>query len=278
MVGFEALEPHAPDPPVAPAGHVSDPEPNEHIVQTYTDDAFLVSVVTEYLGQALAAGEGAVVVGTPAHVDAITTRCRQTGVDVDAAIRAGRLLILDAALTLERLVIDGVPDRAVFREVVGGALAHVQASGCRKVRIFGEAVDLLWPTNPEAAFRLEDVWNEFLAAGTVSLLCAYRVAPFDRNVQGILHRVCRCHSRLMPEEDAASFEEAVDRAYDEIFGTHGAARELREEIVSRHVSPAMSRGQAALFAIRELSPALAAQVVERGRDYYNRRRFPGREP
>ena len=278
MVGCKSLDPSATDPPVPPFGLSKSPNACDHLVQAYTDDAFLASVVTQYLGQALAAGEGAVLVATPAHGDAITTGFRAGGVDVDAAIAAGRLLILDADLTLGRFMRDGLPDRAAFFEAIGGALAQVQASGCPKIRVFGEMVDLLWPTNLEGTLRLEALWNELLTTGAISLLCAYRFAPFDRNVQGILHHVSRCHSRLMPEEDATNFENAVDRAYDEIFGAHGGGRELREELVSRHASPAMSRGQAALFAIRELSPALAAQVVERARHYYTRGSFPTRQP
>ena len=49
--------------------------------------------------------------------------------------------------------------------------------------------------------------------------CGYSIDNFDPNTyQGILQGVSRAHSHLVPVEDYARLERAVERAYAEVFG------------------------------------------------------------
>ena len=41
-------------------------QPCDHIVQLYTDEAFLTRAVTQFIGAGLLAGEAAVIIATPA--------------------------------------------------------------------------------------------------------------------------------------------------------------------------------------------------------------------
>lgn len=245
----------------------------DHLVQSYTDDAFLVKVVSDYLAAGLGHDEAAVVVATPAHVDALQHRLAGDGIDVPRALATPQLLCLDAARTLAAFMVDGAPERSAFMAIVVAALDRLRSAGYVRVRCFGEMVDLLWRDNVEATLQLEALWNELLADQRVSLLCAYRMDPFDRGIQGVLHQISRCHSHVLPVENVEDLEHAVDRAWEEVFGVRGDASTLRKLVVAGRTSgQAMPRAQAALFALHELSPALADQVLERGRQHYGRRR------
>ena len=97
---------------------------------------------------------------------------------------------------------DGVPDRAVFRSVVTPILDRLRDAGYKKIRLFGEMVNVLWPHNSDAAtVRLEELWNELIADYELCLLCAYHVDPVDVELRrGILHRITRCHSHSFPDD------------------------------------------------------------------------------
>src|SRR5947209_16476781 len=94
---------------------------------------------------------------------------------------------------------DGLPDRAAFLATVLPILETIRAEGYRNIRLFGEMVNLLWDHNLEATVQLEEMWNEVLADQGVSLLCAYRIDPFDvRAHRGVLHQISRCTPTWFP--------------------------------------------------------------------------------
>ena len=251
--------------------HLRTPAPCDHVIQLYTDDAFLTRAVGEFIGTGLQQGEGAVVVATPAHVDALTAALRHR-IDVVSARERGPLVGLDAPGCLGHFMRAGHPDPDLFFTVVGAVLDRVRAAGFSRMRLFGEMVDLLWAQNLPATLELEELWNQALAAHGVSLLCAYRIDNFDRHAhQGVLHQLSRSHSHLVPVEDYARFERAVDRAYQEVFGPDSEAGLLRELLGQRRTgAPAMPPAQAALLALRDVRRDLADDVLERARRHYVR--------
>jgi hypothetical protein len=245
------------------------PDPGDHLAQAYTDDRFLIGAVADYAGAGLQKGEAAIVIATSAHVALLARELTARGMDVAALLAARRLLVLDAAPTLGQFLSAGGLDRERFFAVVGGALDHVRAAGHHDVRLFGEMVDLLWAVDLEATLALERLWNEVLAAERVSLLCAYRLDPLDPQAHVVLRRVTHVHSHLLPGEDQPRFDEAVNRAYAEVFGVEGDARILRELMVScQTVRTAMPRGQAALFAVADMPPFIAHDVRTRVHRHY----------
>lgn len=246
--------------------------PRDHLVQTYSDDAFLSAVVGDYLADGLKAGEGAVVIATPSHVEAFQEFVAKRGVDVRDAITRSRLLFLDAERTLSQFMVEGRPDRTRFFSIVAAALDRVRASGVPRIRAFGEMVDLLWAGNLPATVQLEELWNEVLTDERLSLFCAYRFDPLDRSVQGVLRQVTLCHSHLLAVQDPEQFSRSVERAYEEVFGAIGDPDLLREVIASSQPSrPEMTADQAALFALHEVSPTLANQVLDQARAHYAQR-------
>jgi len=248
------------------------PQPCDHVIQLYTDDTFLGRAVEQFIGIGLEHSEGAVLIATPAHVELITAALAAR-VDVAAARERGQLVVLDARRCLDQFMVDGRPDPEKFFALVDSVLDRVVQAGYGKMRLFGEMVDLLWSHNLPATLELEDLWNRVLAARRVALLCAYRIDNFDRHAhRGVLHQLSRSHSHLVPVDDYARFERAVDDAYRDVFGADGEAGLLRELLGRQNdASPAMPAAQAALHALRNVRRELADEVLARARRHYHPR-------
>jgi hypothetical protein len=251
------------------AASAPDTHPREHLIQAYTDDAFLARVVGEYLATGLAHGEAAVIVATPAHTRAFTEQLALRGVDVAATMAAGRLVCLDADGTLRLFKPHGRIDRPAFLGVVTAALDHVRASGSRRVRLSGEVVELLWREQLADALELERLWNEVLVDERLSLLCAYRIDALERQAHGVLRQVTHCHGRLLPPAAPERFEAAVERAYAEVFGITGDVTALRELMIAQYSrGAAVSPAQAALFALDDMPPLIANDIRTRAGRHY----------
>jgi len=245
------------------------PEPCDHLVQAYTSDHFLAEVVADYIGIGLKRAEAAVIIATAAHVEAFSSALRVLGIDVTAQVERRRLLFLDAEQTLAKFMVDGRPDRTSFLRIVATALEYVRASAGTGIRLYGEMVDLLWSENVEATIQLEELWNSVLADQRLSLLCAYRMDPLDGAVKGVLRQVTRCHSHFVAVEDYERFEQAVDKAYTDVFGIGGDVAVLRDLMVSRSgLSTKMPAAHAAVFALETMAPIISSEIRARARDQY----------
>src|SRR5438270_10741888 len=118
-----------------------------HSVQFYEDDSFLLDRLSRYIGAALVAGDSALVIATQNHRDGLCERLQAGGLDLAKAMDEGRFLCLDAAQTLERLMVDGQPEASRFQPVIGSTISQLSSSaknGTRRVAAFGEMVALLW--------------------------------------------------------------------------------------------------------------------------------------
>ena len=175
-----------------------------HIVQLYTDDRFLVDVLSRYIGGALAVGDGAVVVATTSHQQELAKRLSARGLDTDRAAAQGRYVVLDASELMQRFIVNGTIDPARFNESIGNILRRVRATIDRDARIavFGEMVALLWAEGKsQEAIRLEELWNALANHHSFSLLCAYPITGFNNgsHVEPFL-RICEQHSSVVPSE------------------------------------------------------------------------------
>lgn len=246
------------------------PQPCDHLIQLYTDDAFLGRVVGEFLAAGLATGQAAIIIATPAHVALFRDRLAAAGFDLAAAQTAGQLVVKDAHACLAEFMVDGMPDRERFFAMITPVLAPLPARGYARSRLYGEMVDLLWDHSLPATVALEELWNEVLDQTGVSLLCAYRIDNFDRSAhRGVLHQVTACHSQLIPVEDYERLERAVDRAYEDVFGRDADTRLLRQHIVTQYGEAAkMPPSEAALLALRGFPRQITDAVIERARHHY----------
>jgi len=146
----------------------------EHIAQLYSHDTVLIESLRMFTTHGLLRGEGVLLVLTPSHRQALLQQLKAEGVDVDGLQRAGQLLLLDAEELLASFMLGRMPDATLFSMSLGEGLARMRPSGGnRKVRVFGEMVDLLWKSNQPAAICLEQLWSDVIEGSGLSLFCAY---------------------------------------------------------------------------------------------------------
>jgi MEDS: MEthanogen/methylotroph, DcmR Sensory domain len=248
------------------------PQPRTHVIQLYTDDAFLLRAASHFVASGLAGGEAAVIVATRDHQHALTDALAGLA-DVAAALAGAQLTLVDAHACLAELMRDGRPDREALRASVTTLLDRAAVAGNGRVRLFGEMVNLVWPQNVTAAVALEAMWSEILVERALSMLCSYRINNFDRRVQReLLPQLSRGHSHLVPVEDYARLEGAVERAYRDVFGAGGDAATLRRLMVShRTAGLEMPAAQAALLVLRGVREDVADAVLARAGYYYEQR-------
>jgi hypothetical protein len=187
-------------PPRPASGH---PALDQHAVQFYEKDDFLLEGVSRFVASGISDGDSSIVIATKAHRTELESRLVRRGLDLNAARRRGSYIALDAADTLAKLMVGTRPDAAKFEHVVGSLIERsIQGPPIRRVRAFGEMVALLWADgNPEGAIELEHLWNDLARRQTFSLLCSYPMQAFagaDHD-QGFA-AVSAAHAHVAPTE------------------------------------------------------------------------------
>ena len=174
--------------------HVKD----EHFMQCFEEDEAVVEAVGLYLQKTLAEGKAGIMVATPAHVLGVESVLGRQGLDCEELQRRGQYIPLDAAETLERIRVDGRPDRKLFYEVIGRLISQASNSW-GEVRAFGEMVNLLWMEGKRAeALELEELWNGLAKIYPFGLFCAYSKEAFDCGEDHeSFSRVCEAHSMVI---------------------------------------------------------------------------------
>lgn len=215
-------------------GHSSD----NHIVQFYDREDFLASVVSDFLGAGLGAGEPAIVIATEPHREAFMKALRERGFDVPLAQQRGQLVLLDARATLSTFMVDGMPDWERYQRVIGSALEKLASAGREdRIRAYGEMVDLLWQDgNDKGALALEECWNRLAARYSFSLLCAYQMAQFGTEADSHgFAAVCATHTHVLPAESYDPAEGEAERMR-EIARLQQRAQALEAEVARRRAA------------------------------------------
>jgi signal transduction histidine kinase/ActR/RegA family two-component response regulator len=205
----------------------------DHFVQFYEADGFLLNSLSGFIGKGITAGGSVVVVATESHRNGLDELLQANGVDVAGAKARGQYLALDAADTLTKFMVDGVPDRGRFNEVMGSVVACI-ADGRSHTRAFGEMVGLLWAEgNYSAALRLEEFWNDLQKVHSFSLFCAYPMNAFggQRFVEPY-GNVCGLHARVIPAESYAGLRD-LDARLRAIAQLQQKAKSLETEVTER---------------------------------------------
>ena len=170
---------------------------DEHFVQFYERDEFIIDSLCKFVTAGLEAGETVLIAATDDHLNALNSCLSQRGLDVVAAITTRNYVTLSAEKTLAQIKKDGQISPAKFNEVVGGTILQTSVSG-RRLRVFGELVALLCAAgDTDAAVELENLWNELKLKHRFSLFCAYPLKNFS---QSSLEAVCNTHSHVIPAE------------------------------------------------------------------------------
>jgi len=176
--------------------------PRRHEVIFSEEDTVVIEAFSRFAGDSLAAGHAAIVLATEIHRTGIVRTLRDSGLDVDAAIERGSCVLLDAAATLESIMVEGAPDRFRFLDGLRGLMdAASKATGLEspRVAICGECVSLLCATGDlDAAITLEKTGKDLVklsGAHQVDILCAYPM-PRWADDDHTFSRVCAQHSAV----------------------------------------------------------------------------------
>jgi DcmR-like sensory protein len=182
------------------------PAHHQHAVQFYENELSLFKTVAGFLGQGLVDEQPGIMIATAPHRAAIVDRLKARLIDIDAAQRSGTLIVLDAAEALSLFMVNGMPDPVAFDTHIGtivtdllrGRPAHTM------IRAYGEMVDVLWKDGkPDAAIRLEMLWNKLAAQHGFALLCGYAMGNFYKETVRF-EEVCRQHAHIVAPEPAAT--------------------------------------------------------------------------
>jgi signal transduction histidine kinase/ActR/RegA family two-component response regulator len=248
----------------APRADWRDMSDSEHFVQFYEADGFLLNSLSGFIGTALTAGDGAVVVATKSHSDGLDELLSANGVDVSGARARGQYVSLDAAETLSKFMVNGSPEPTRFREVIGNVISSV-TDGRARVRAFGEMVALLWAEgNHTGAIRLEELWNDLQNTHAFSLFCAYPMNGFGgEHFAEPLSGVCTVHSRVIPAESYAEISN-LDARLRAIAQLQQKARSLEAEVAERQEAEERLR----LSLIAEQMARAEAETANRMKDEF----------
>ncbi len=196
-----------------------------HVVQLYTDHAFLIEVMSRFIGGAIAAGDAAVVLATKAHRNQLEKQLLARGLKTARAASQGRYIFLDATEALPKVLVNGTVDAQRFtdlmsealtkarRAVDGGSSDHLDNREPRPIAVFGELVAMLWAAGKHLeAIRVEELWNALAKDHRFSLLCAYPLAGFadERHTEPFL-TVCGHHSSVVPSESFMDLGNEAER-------------------------------------------------------------------
>lgn len=169
-----------------------------HVVQFYSDDEEFIGHAIRFVGNALKGGGAAIVVATKAHRDCLVHGLNAQGIDVDALLRQGAYVSLDARDALSTFMVNDWPDEARFVEGFGKLIESASKAASAehpRIAVCGEGVALLCGDGKtEAAIRLEQLCNVLAGKFNVDIFCAY---PFSVHVQDddcALRAVCAQHS------------------------------------------------------------------------------------
>jgi len=171
---------------------------SKHIVQLFDDAASRANSVSRFVLEGLSAGDAVLVVARTKHWNAIANRMEKAGATIAGAAHSGNLMVCDAAQTLSQFMRDGQPVPRRFEAVVGRIVAQLSRRPRRKLRIYGEMVDLLAEEREfAAAHALENLWSELGLRRSFTLLCGYSSAHFtDPATAAVLSSICDTHSHV----------------------------------------------------------------------------------
>ena len=241
-----------------------------HGAEIYADESDLTESVARFLAAGFERGEPGVVVATPEHREAFVLGLEQFGWD-EHRLHGGLLELVDARETLEAIMDGADPSKPAFDEVVGGLVARAERNGPGgSPRVFGEMVDLLCADGREdAAFALEQLWNDLGARHDFRLLCGYRLDPFDLACQSAtLPRVCREHTHVMPARNYPRFARAVDRALRDTVGATEAANVYVQVSQQAGGDERIPLAQLILMWVPRNMPVRAQQILASAREHY----------
>jgi hypothetical protein len=244
------------------------PNTNAHIVQFYDDDRALARNVGKYIAEGLSQGCPSVVIATDAHRALFCEELRLLGADVSQAVYERRLVFLDAQHTLNRFMVDGLPEWDRFRRSITSAVEALGRHDHASIRAYGEMVGLLWVSGEySAAIRLEEFWNRILSELGADLYCSYPIDLFSTDFQSsAVHAILCDHTHLVPWEDDRNITSALRLAIGEVIGSPRLADTYdRMNATSRKGWGEVPEAERMVLWLRENLPDSTGEILRRTR-------------
>ena len=179
-----------------------------HSMQLFDSRDSVADGVSGFIAEGVEAGDVVLAVMRRETWESTARRLRERGVDPAVAQASGGLTVLDAAATLETFLVNGRIDQKLFEDSVG-TLVWALASSDRRLRIYGEMVDVLASRGDfRIALQLEARWNDLRAETPFTLFCGYSAENFGNpKLSETLQLTCLAHShiRTNPRDPLATF-------------------------------------------------------------------------
>ena len=180
----------------------------QHSMQLFDSRDSVADSVSGFIAEGVEAGDVVLAVMRRETWESTARRLRERGVDPAVAQASGGLTVLDAAATLETFRVNGRIDQKLFEDSVG-TLVWALASSDRRLRMYGERVDVLASRGDvKIALQLEARWNELRAETPFTLFCGYSAENFGNpKLSETLQLTCQAHShiRTNPRDPLATF-------------------------------------------------------------------------
>ena len=167
-----------------------------HAIRFYDSTESMASIVAAFLGTGWVIEEPALVIASPVRHSAIARAIRSMNFSMDSLCCSGKLCVLDANDTLRQVMLHGVPDPVRFESIARSALDGLAGAGAHTVRVYDEMADVLWKRGePQAALRLDGLWDDLAARRTCSIVCSHGVADAKRDAGP--RSLCSQHSHVL---------------------------------------------------------------------------------
>lgn len=172
---------------------------HRHEVAFYTDEVRLLDDWAQRAEAAFHAGDAFIVLASDSCREKLRDILRARGMDVDRAAGNGSYVALDVSESLSRVMVDGWPDEARFWEATFPLLlATANATTRRRMIACGECAPTLCALGkPDAAIRLEQLWDDAARTFDLDIFCGY---PSKLTVQSggndVFERLCALHTAV----------------------------------------------------------------------------------
>ncbi|MES2315922.1 MAG: EAL domain-containing protein [Pseudomonadota bacterium] len=184
---------------------------NDHLVQFYEDDVFLIKGLSDYIGSALASGNKGIAIATEEHLRSLAETLTLRGLlDDHGRATSGSYVPLQADMMLPLFMEDGLPNEISFRNAIGGLVNDAAQRDEQQIFVFGEMVAILCAASHcslqltgkhDAAIRVERYFNNLQRHFAFSLLCGYPLDAFPSSGDALMFdEVCGLHTHVLPAE------------------------------------------------------------------------------
>ncbi|MGQ3413446.1 MEDS domain-containing protein [Natrinema sp. LN54] len=210
-----------------PTESIGDHDDTDHFALIYEDHATQFETVVPYIREGLKQGERCIYVADDNTVDEVRDAMRVRGIDVDAALESGALLIHTEDETYRR---SGEFDREAMLEFWEDTLADATADEFTGLRA---AAEMTWAleadgTSLDHLCEYEELLNPLYEGEDYTVLCQYNRERFPADV---LHDVLKTHPFLL-YDDTTVCQNFYYTPPEEYFGPDEPSRELDRKLAT----------------------------------------------